>query len=102
MKNGDVYIQKDGSYIKLQGELSNTLKQADVDSALSETSTNPLQNKIIYSLANQLLAQVGAKQDTLVSGTNIKTINGNSILSSGNLNLITPTDVDSELSGNKH
>lgn len=28
---------------------------------------------------------IGAKQDTLVSGTNIKTINGNSILGSGNL-----------------
>jgi hypothetical protein len=97
-ENGDVYIQKDGSCIMLQGELSNVLKQTDVDNALSETSTNPLQNKIIYSLANQLLAQVNAKQDTLVSGTNIKTINGNSILSSGNLNLITPTDVDSELS----
>ena len=28
---------------------------------------------------------IGAKQDTLVSGTNIKTINGNSILGAGNL-----------------
>jgi len=28
---------------------------------------------------------IGAKQDTLVSGTNIKTINGNSILGSGNI-----------------
>lgn len=30
---------------------------------------------------------VGAKQDTLVSGTNIKTINGNSILGSGDLTI---------------
>jgi len=29
--------------------------------------------------------QVGAKQDTLVSGTNIKTVNGTSVLGSGNL-----------------
>ena len=86
-ENGDVYIQKDGSCIMLQGELSNVLKQTDVDNALSETSTNPLQNKIIYSLANQLLAQVDAKQDELVSGTNIKTINGGSVLGSGNINL---------------
>lgn len=92
-ENGDVYIQKDGSYIKLQGELSNTLKQTDVDSALSETSTNPLQNKIIYSLANQLLAQVNAKQDKLLAGSNIKTINGESILNSGNLALITPDEL---------
>lgn len=32
-------------------------------------------------------SQVGAKQDTLVSGTNIKTINGNSILGSGDLTI---------------
>lgn len=32
-----------------------------------------------------LIAAVGGKQDTLVSGTNIKTINGNSLLGSGNI-----------------
>ena len=31
--------------------------------------------------------EVSAKQDTLVSGTNIKTINGNSILGSGNIEI---------------
>lgn len=35
-----------------------------------------------------------SKQDTLVSGTNIKTINGSTILGSGNLSLITQTEVD--------
>ena len=30
---------------------------------------------------------VTGKQDTLVSGTNIKTINGSSILGSGNINI---------------
>jgi len=34
-------------------------------------------------------AQVAAKQDTLVSGTNIKTINSTSILGSGNINVVT-------------
>ncbi|MCK9988723.1 MAG: hypothetical protein AzoDbin1_05195 [Azoarcus sp.] len=41
-------------------------------------------------------AAIAAKQDTLVSGTNIKTLNGNSLLGSGNLAIsagLTPTVV---------
>jgi hypothetical protein len=34
-------------------------------------------------------AEVAAKQDTLVSGTNIKTINGTSVLGSGNIAVVT-------------
>jgi hypothetical protein len=37
--------------------------------------------------------QVGAKQDTLVSATNIKTINGTSVLGSGNLTVSGSSDV---------
>ena len=33
---------------------------------------------------------LSGKQDTLVSGTNIKTVNGNSVLGSGNLSTLTP------------
>lgn len=51
-----------------------------VDSELSETSENPVQNKVITTALN-------GKQDTLVSGTNIKTINGNSILGEGNIEI---------------
>lgn len=59
-----------------------------VDTALSSTSTNPVQNKVINSA-------LGGKQSTLVSGTNIKTINNNSILGSGNLSITAsvPTEV---------
>jgi hypothetical protein len=42
-------------------------------------------------------AQVAAKQDTLVSGTNIKTINGASVLGSGNI--VTPSTNPSGVSG---
>ena len=49
-----------------------------VDSALDPTSANPVRNSAIY---NALLA----KQDNLVSGTNIKTVNGVSILGSGDI-----------------
>lgn len=49
-----------------------------VDTALSSSSTNPVQNKVV----NTALAE---KQATLVSGTNIKTINGTSLLGSGDI-----------------
>lgn len=51
-----------------------------VDSALSSTSENPVQNKVINTA-------LGTKQDTLVSGTNIKTINNQSLLGSGNISI---------------
>ena len=61
-----------------------------VDDALSTTSTNPVQNKVITE-------KINTKQDSLVSGTSIKTINSTSLLGSGNISIpkgdngITPT-----------
>ena len=77
-------------------ELNNKIK--DVDTELDEDSENPVQNKAItqaildneyvVSVAlNNLNDRIQAKQDTLISGTNIKTINGTSILGSGNINI---------------
>jgi hypothetical protein len=48
--------------------------------------TNQLQQS---GVAVPTASQVAAKQDTLVSGTNIKTINSTSILGSGNINVVT-------------
>lgn len=40
---------------------------------------------------------IGTKQDTLVSGTNIKTVNNTSILGSGNINIdTTPTSITTQ------
>lgn len=49
-----------------------------VDSELSSTSENPVQNKVVNTA-------LSGKQATLVSGTNIKTVGGNSLLGSGNV-----------------
>lgn len=57
---------------------TNAAQSITVDNVLSTTSTNPVQNKVITTAVN-------GKQATLVSGTNIQTINGNNILTSGNL-----------------
>lgn len=43
----------------------------------------------LSSAVTQLTTNIAKKQDKLVSGTNIATINGNSILGSGNFNLAT-------------
>ena len=40
--------------------------------------------------------EIAGKQDTLVSGTNIKTINGNSVLGEGNINIEVPSSEELE------
>lgn len=62
-----------------------------VDAALSSTSTNAIQNKAVANALNE-------KQDTLVSGTNIKTINGESILGDGDIQVAPEITVDSSVS----
>lgn len=56
--------------------------------------TNGLQQS---GVAVPTASQVNAKQDTLVSGTNIKTINGTSVLGAGNI--VTPSTSPSGVSG---
>lgn len=51
-----------------------------VDAALSDTSENPVQNKVVKGALD-------AKQDALISGTNIKTVNNESILGEGNIEI---------------
>lgn len=74
------------------------LQSSDVDSEVSETSTNPVQNKVvarafeeIIGILDASLSSVGerveSKQDKLVSGENIKTINGKSIIGEGNITI---------------
>ena len=67
------YILKDGKFVMKTSEVI-------VDSALSTTSLNPVQNKVITNALN-------SKQSSLVSGTSIKTINSVSLLGSGNINI---------------
>lgn len=49
-----------------------------INNGLNSTNTQPVQGKVIYNALQQ-------KQDTLISGTNIKTINGTSLLGEGNI-----------------
>lgn len=55
----------------------------EIDNVPTSGSDNPVKSGGVYTA-------LGNKQDTLVSGTNIKTINGNSVLGSGNLSTLMP------------
>jgi hypothetical protein len=64
---------------------------------VSTTGVNLTGSPTVNSVAIANTTQVAAKQDTLVSGTNIKTINGTSVLGSGNI--VTPSTPPSGVSG---
>jgi len=59
--------------------------------ALADVPTQPL-NSVNTKIANTKFIQmtVNRKQDTLVSGTNLKTVNGETLLGSGNVNTYDP------------
>ena len=66
-----------GAVSSVNGQTGEVVITASSLNAYTKTQTDDLINGVRTSLGN--------KQDTLVSGTNIKTINGDSILGSGNL-----------------
>lgn len=77
-------------------------EEVTVDEELDETSENPVQNKVLTAAVNQatrtmemISSRLGAKQDTLVSGENIKTVNGQSLLGEGDITIEAGTDLPS-------
>ena len=71
------YKDADGNWHKIAGGGGGS---GPTDGSLSDTSENPVQNRVIKAALDE-------KQDILESGVNIKTINGYSILGSGNLKI---------------
>ena len=88
-----VYDSSYEYWIMLRGKSATTTyygvtKLTDaVDSTSITTAATPNSVKQAYDLANTANTTALGKQDALVSGTNIKTINGNSILGSGNIEI---------------
>ena len=76
--NGTNYQLLDGT----TGYIPNA--RINMDSSPTSASTNTITSGAVYTA-------LGNKQDTLVSGTNIKTINSTSLLSSGDLTLADTT-----------
>lgn len=76
------YALNNSSFTSNQWESIQSGITSDLVSKLSALPTN-----------SDLTSSLGSKQDTLVSGTNIKTINNTTVLGSGNFNLVESTDV---------
>lgn len=83
-----VALYPDGSFTASMGAWE---AEVVTDTALSTTSENPLQNKVVT-------AELAKKQDKLVSGTSIKTINGTTLLGSGDIKVAADVTIDSYLS----
>lgn len=91
----------------------NVYTRAEVDAAINEETTE--RQKQDSALGGMIAAETAAreravatKQDTLVSGTNIKTINGESVLGEGNIEIqggsggISDAPSDNKLYGRKN
>ena len=77
------YALKDESGGEVDIDLSDYLTIANAESTYATKSE-------VQTVREHLQTEVDTKQDTLISGTNIKTINGTSLLGSGNITLETP------------
>ncbi len=51
----------------------------------------------LTKLWNKIITKLNQKQDTLVSGTNIKTVNNESILGNGNIDIVSGTSIDVQI-----
>ena len=80
-------------------DLSNYYTRAQVESLISAIPATDLTNYYDKTQVDSLIPNISTKQDTLVSATNIKTINGQSVLGSGNIVIIDEGSV--QLTGNQ-
>ena len=91
--SGDVATKQDeltpGDGIQISGNvISVTGAPLTIDDTVTSTSANPVKSSGIY---NFVTGETATKQDTLVSGSNIKTINNTTILGSGNITTLQAT-----------
>ena len=79
-----------GSYASLNNTPNIPIYTSDLtnDSGFIDNTVNNLTN---YMLTTDINTALGNKQDTLVSGTNIKTINSTSLLGAGDITITQPT-----------
>ena len=80
VQNGDALVYDSANSRWIAAAVSGGGGGITIDTNLSPTSGNAVANSAIY-------AALSEKQESLVSGTNIKTINGESILGSGDIQI---------------
>lgn len=87
---GDIATQIGAKYTKPSEGIPSTDLASDVQIYLGKADTayqKPSAGIPATDLASGVIPDISTKQDTLVSGTNIKTVNGNSLLGSGNIEI---------------
>lgn len=86
IKNQTTWSDAAASINKNFGKISNAIRQGlpvintPVDDELSDESDNAIANRAVANALKE-------KQDVLVSGENIKTVNGQSLLGKGNIEI---------------
>lgn len=89
-EESDAKYQEKGNYA-LKSEIPDISNLASIDYVDGEIDrSNEYTDELTDALDDRIDSvkeQLDEKQDTLVSGTNIKTINGNSLLGSGNISI---------------
>ena len=81
-------------------DASNYYTKTEVDNAISAATSGKAEASDVQTLSGEVQTVSGAvanKQDALVSGTNIKTVGGNSLLGSGDIAF--PAGMTAEVSG---
>ena len=92
--------QPKGNYLTVEtdpvwtAEKGNYYDKVEIDGMFTQADAT-YQPKGDYATKGEVATEVGNKQDTLISGTTIKTINGESILGSGNIEVQVGGAVDS-------
>jgi hypothetical protein len=77
--------------VKLNAQTASRILSTDASSNITalDTATYPSLTELTYvkGVTSAIQTQLGGKQATLVSGTNIKTVNGNTLLGSGDVTI---------------
>jgi hypothetical protein len=86
---GDITVNNGWQNLTIDnGAVTNAKVASGIDAAkIADGSVSSTEFQYLNSVTSNVQTQIDSKQATLVSGTNIKTINGNSLVGSGNVSI---------------